>query len=399
MSNSSLPCMRCQGPIAPELVQCPHCGYPLGSGEAPEAWMGETLHNKYLIEEILGVGGMGMVFRAQRLLIGDEVALKILFPKYLKSDLQRRLFRDEAISTAQLDHPNVIRVYDSDIDEEYGVAYIAMELLEGFSFKELMLSEAPMAPERLYPIFTQICDGLSAAHQASIIHRDLKPDNLFLCEGINGEFDVKVLDFGIATMAGQIREDEANKLLGTLRYMAPEQCRGEVSSPQTDLYALGVILYESLTRQRASGKSIEAVLYDEVIPPSKRLPPDQALPQKLEGLIMSLLSKSSSMRPRSALEIKATLELLANPLSAALKTPAPSQMSYNAFDQLADSLHNPKRRDDRTYDPYPQPEGPWDQVEHTPIVDAPLKSISIMWYLLPISLLVLLVYLILNTFK
>ena len=319
MSSSSLPCMRCQGPIPPELVQCPHCQYPLGSGEAPEAWMGETLHNKYLIEEILGVGGMGMVFRAQRLFIGDEVALKILFPKYLKSDLQRRLFRDEAISTAQLDHPNVIRIYDTDIDEEYGVAYIAMELLEGFSFKELMLSEAPMAPERLYPIFIQICDGLSAAHQASIVHRDLKPDNLFLCEGIDGDFEVKVLDFGIATMVGQIREDEANKLLGTLRYMAPEQCRGEPTSPQTDLYALGVILYESLTRQRVSGKSIEAVLYDEVISPSKRLPNDQALPQRLEGLIMDLLAKSAEMRPTSAFEIKKVLQLLADPLSAALK--------------------------------------------------------------------------------
>ena len=134
------------------------------------------------------------------------------------------------------------------IDETYGIAYMAMELLEGFTFKEFMLSEAPMPPERLYPIFTQVCDGLSAAHEVGIIHRYLKPDNLFLCQSSSGDFEVKVLDFGIATVMGHYHEDESNKLLGTLRYMAPEQCRGEAVSPPTDLYALGVILYESLTR-------------------------------------------------------------------------------------------------------------------------------------------------------
>lgn len=389
MSSAPQPCMRCQELIPSELVQCPHCGYELGSGEAPEAWMGETINRKYEVEEILGVGGMGMVFRATRSFIGDEVALKILFPKYLRSDLQRRLFRDEAIATAQLDHPNVIHVYETDIDEERGVAYIAMELLEGFSFKEFMLAEAPMTPERIYPIFAQVCDGLSAAHQAGIVHRDLKPDNLFLSEASDGGFKVKVLDFGIATVVGQVRADEENKLLGTLRYMAPEQCRGEPTTPQTDLYALGVILYESLTRQRASGKSIEAVLYDEVTPPNQCLPSDRALPQKLEYLIMTLLSKPSHMRPGSALEVRDTLNVLANPLSAALKTPNP--YVNDAYDQLSSSLKSAPPAS--IAQSMSAEERSWATGEHTPIIDSPEENkVSAVWYLLPLSVLGLLLY-------
>ena len=335
--------------------------------------MGETLHGKYLIEEILGVGGMGMVFKATRLLIGDEIALKILFPKYFKSDLQRRLFTDEARSTAMLDHPNVICVYDADIDDDFGIAYIAMELLTGIPFKELMIAEAPMQPERLYPIFTQVCAGLSAAHQMNIVHRDLKPDNLFLCPDGLGGFDVKVLDFGIATVSGQLRKDEENKLLGTLRYMAPEQCLGEPSVPQTDLYALGVIVYESLTRQRASGKSIDAILYDPIIPPRERLPEDSAPPHRFEQLVMRLLSKAISDRPTSALEVKQELETIANPLNAALRT-----LPANKREAVEDE--------------------DWAHIEHTRVRDEDGQSVSLMWYILPISLLLFLLYLVQDMF-
>jgi len=275
--------------------------------------MGETIDGKYEVEELLGAGGMGMVFRARRALLGDEVALKILFPHLLKSDLQRRLFTDEAISTAQVSHPNVITIYDAYTDEQYKVSYMAMELLRGQSFKELMLSEAPMAPKLIYPIFTQACAGLHAAHHMNIIHRDLKPDNLFLSVSDDGEMVVKVLDFGIATVMGDVKEDEQNKLLGTLRYMAPEQCQGAPTSPATDLYAIGVILYESLTRQRATGKTVDAVLYE--VPPkvNERLPPDKMVPIELEELVMQLLEKNPAKRPQSALEVQRRLQRLEDP--------------------------------------------------------------------------------------
>ena len=324
MSTQDHPCLSCQHPLPIEVVSCPHCGFALGNGEAPEAWMGEEIDSKYEVEELLGAGGMGMVFRARRALLGDEVALKILFPHFLKSDLQRRLFTDEAISTAQVNHPNVITIYDADVDERYKVAYMVMELLEGQSFKELMISEAPMAPSMIYPIFTQVCAGLHAAHHMNIIHRDLKPDNIFLSANDEGELIAKVLDFGIATVRGHVNEDEQNKLLGTLRYMAPEQCRGEPTSPATDLYALGVILYESITRQRATGKTVEAVLSELPRPLNERLPADKSVPLELEALVMELLSKDPQARPQSALEVMRRLKHLQDPF-ASLDEPTPSQ--------------------------------------------------------------------------
>ena len=313
MSSTAHPCMQCQRPLGIEFVQCPYCGFALGNGEAPEAWMGEILDSKYEIEEVLGVGGMGMVFKATRSLIGDEVALKILFPHFLKSPLQKRLFQDEAIATAQLNHPNVITLYDADIDPQYNVAYMAMEILQGYTFKEMMLNEAPMHPKMIYPIFMQVCDGLSAAHKVNIIHRDLKPDNLFLCPSEEEGIAVKILDFGIATVMGVENKDESNKLLGTLRYMAPEQCKGDPCTPQTDLYALGIILYESLTRQRATGKTVEAVISERPKPLNERRGTHPLVPSDLEALVMQLLEKNPKDRPSSALEVKHRLALLLNP--------------------------------------------------------------------------------------
>lgn len=386
--STTAKCMRCEVAIPPELIQCPSCGFALGSGEAPEAWMGETIDGKYEVEEILGVGGMGMVFKARRRMINDEVALKILFPKFMKSDLQRRLFRSEAVATAALNDPHVITIFDTEIDEEYGVAYMAMEILEGFTFKELMLSEAPMAPERLYPIFTQVCDGLSAAHNAGIIHRDLKPDNLFLCEAPDGGFQVKILDFGIATVMGQYHEDESNKLLGTLRYMAPEQCRGEAVSPPTDLYALGIIMYESLTRQRATGKSIEAVLYNKIKPVNEHLSKDKSIPADFEALIMGLVSKRAEQRPQSAAELKRLLQSIADPLRAPVVHKISSTLPLDQSQPNRDSLVS----SNLAHQYFQQDE--WAQKDLTPVLDLPSKTegLSLIWYMIPFVLLLVLIY-------
>ena len=391
MAQSTSGCMRCGVEIPPELIQCPSCGFALGSGEAPEAWMGETIDGKYEVEEILGVGGMGMVFKARRKMIGDEVALKILFPKFMKSELQRRLFRSEAIATAALNDPHVITIFDTEIDEEYGVAYMAMEILEGFTFKELMLSEAPMAPERLYPIFIQVCDGLNAAHNSGIIHRDLKPDNLFLCKAANGGFHVKILDFGIATVMGQYHEDESNKLLGTLRYMAPEQCRGEAVSPPTDLYALGVIMYESLTRQRATGKSVEAVLYDKIKPLNEHLPKDKSISLTFEQLIMGLLSKQVEKRPQSATELKALLQGVADPLNVSLP-----QVQLPKMPLVNNQPHLSNFNDISHPNMPTQPNDEWSQRDLTPVLSVPDRQdhLSLGWYAVPLVLFSILLYII-----
>ena len=298
ISPSNYPCPQCGGAIEGGETHCAGCGHRLAiDGLEPEDWIGRNIDGKYLIESTLGIGGMGMVFRARRVLVGDEVALKILFPRFLQSPLQRRLFRDEAVASARLAHPNVITVFDAAISDGDAVAYIAMELLEGRSLKQLLREQAPMAPRELIPIAIAMCTGLEAAHSAQIIHRDLKPDNVLLERRPDGSERVKVMDFGIAAMLDAERADENQHVLGTVRYMAPEQClRGPIDG-RTDIYALGIVMYEGLTRRRATKKSITAVLDNKILPPNRLLPADRRLPAPLERLLMRMVSKQPDDRP------------------------------------------------------------------------------------------------------
>jgi serine/threonine-protein kinase len=310
-SLSAHACPRCGATVAGDATHCGTCGqHQPAPDEAPEAWLGRVIDRKYELVSVLGVGGMGMVFKARRVLVGDEVALKVLFPRFLDSPLQRRLFQDEARAAARLNHPNVVTVFDASIAASTDVAYIAMELLAGHTLKALLKARAPMPPAEVLPIMIQICDGLAAAHAMQVIHRDLKPDNVFLEVLPNGLSRVKLVDFGIAAMLDADPRDEQRRLLGTLRYMAPEQARNEPADARADLYALGVVLYESLTRKRATGKTITAVINDPVVPPNTYLDETRRLAPPLEALLMALLAKSPADRPASALEVRATLQSL-----------------------------------------------------------------------------------------
>ncbi len=308
--------------VASDSTHCGDCGqHQVDRDDPPEAWVGRVIDGKYEIEEVVGVGGMGMVFRARRLLVGDEVALKVLFPRFLQSELQRKLFEDEAVAAARLSHPNVVTVFDADFAKDEGHAYIAMELLRGHTFKQVLREKAPMPPADVIPVMVQVCDGLVAAHQARVIHRDLKPDNIFLEQRDSGPARVKLVDFGIAAMLDVDEREDQRRLLGTLRYMAPEQCVIGQVDERADLYALGVVIYESLTRRRATGKTVSAVMRDEVVPPNVLLPEERHIPHALEDVIMRLLSKDPAGRPGSALEVKRLL------LEAVRSEPTPEPAS------------------------------------------------------------------------
>ncbi len=298
-SISQTPCVHCGAALSADATLCGRCGQAQIPDELPDHWIGRVVDGKYEIEEVLGVGGMGMVFAARRVLVGDRVALKVLFPRFLESPLQRRLFRDEAIAAARLSHDNVVSVFDADVSDE-GAAYIAMELLDGRTFKALLRERAPLPADEAVAIAIEVCAGLDAAHRARIIHRDLKPDNIFLETRPDGGHRVKLVDFGIAAMLDGDRSDEKRQRLGTLRYMAPEQCKGRDVDPRADLYALGVVLYEALTRRRATGKTVSAVLEQVPDPPNVHLTPDRQLPPALEVLLLRLLAKSPDDRPPTA---------------------------------------------------------------------------------------------------
>lgn len=343
-------CPRCGLVVVADATHCGQCGqHQPDRDDPPESWLGRVIDEKYEIEAVLGVGGMGMVFRAKRVLVGDHIALKVLFPRFLESPVQRQLFRDEAIAAARLSHPNVVTVFDAELSTETGLAYIAMELLRGTSLKQVLSERAPMPVALVVPIVSQICDGLTAAHAAHVVHRDLKPDNIFLEARPDGTRRVKLVDFGIAAMLDADPRDEQRRLLGTLRYMSPEQCRGEHVDARTDLYSLGVIIYEALTRKRATGKTVTAVLTDVVAPPNHFLPDDRKLPLALEQLVLSLLAKSPDDRPSSALEVRDRLRHLVEPSEPPVPSvpPAPSVIDPS----MGEALYTQRKAEGRPPEP------------------------------------------------
>src|SRR5512139_3453214 len=212
----------------------------------------------YVVVAPLGSGGMGEVYRARDERLGRDVAVKVL-PAALAGDPERlRRFANEARAAAAISHPNVLAVYDV---ETAGTPYVVFELLEGETLRE-HLSGGAVAPARAAEIAAQVARGLAAAHDKGIVHRDLKPDNVFLTR----DGQVKILDFGLArvleapsgadlTAAPTLERTAAGTILGTSGYMSPEQVRGLPAEPRSDVFALGILLYEMLTGQRAFARA------------------------------------------------------------------------------------------------------------------------------------------------
>src|SRR5687768_10781922 len=221
--------------------------------ELKDPFVGRILDEKYCVEERLGAGGMGVVYRARHLLMDRPVAIKVLHQRLVEDEAARARFQTEARAAVKLQHPNAVSVSDFGQTPE-GCFYIVMELLEGHTLREILGREAPIETARAVSIMLQISDAVAAAHEAKIIHRDLKPLNILVTQSAEQPAVVKVLDFGIATLGKDEFEDDEdstlgqpNSVIGTPRYMAPEQSNGSELTPAADVYSLGVIFYEMLT--------------------------------------------------------------------------------------------------------------------------------------------------------
>ncbi len=270
--------------------------------ETPDALTtGQIFAGRYRIVAVLGAGGMGRVYRAEDLTLGETVALKLIHLQLAGNPVWTTLFKNEARTARSVTHPNVCRIHD--IGEAEGTFFISMEYLDGEDLAGLLRRIGRLPTEKAIDVARQICLGLDAVHRAGVIHRDLKPANVML----DGRGVVKLTDFGLAVLPGQIG---AQKLpAGTPAYMAPEQITGKDVSPRSDVYALGLVIYEILSGRRAAvGESIRDHLEFHVHgcpPPLAEVIAD--INPEVEQVVMRCLAKAPEQRPRSCLEVAAAL--------------------------------------------------------------------------------------------
>jgi serine/threonine protein kinase len=270
-----------------------------------------TLSGRYETNEKLGTGGMSNVYKATDRILERTVAVKILAEHLHDDERFVERFKREALAVARLIHPNIVQVYDTGVDE--GRHYIVMEYVEGRSGAQILQRQGPVEPEVAAEIGVQACAGLDYAHRRGIIHRDVKPGNLMIVGGPvgGGEMIVKLTDFGIARAIEQTRITQVGSVVGTAAYLAPEQVRGEEATPATDVYALGVVLYQFLTgRLPYEGSSLAELAVRQQN--EKPLPPDtynSEVPETLGAAVLRALEGDPSRRYASAEELAAGLRL------------------------------------------------------------------------------------------
>jgi serine/threonine protein kinase len=306
---------------------------PIAGSIPIDPLIGRTLDEKYRLVERLGTGGMGTVYRATHLLIDRPVAIKVLNPRFVEDEEAQARFRREARAAGRLQHSNAVAVTDFGSTSD-GFVYIVMELLEGRTLRDLLAREAPLDTARAVSIMLQTAAAVAAAHEAGIIHRDLKPANIFIVQRKDAPPFVKVLDFGIAKLADSLDDDDPKTLtavgvmIGTPKYMSPEQCDGGPLTPASDVYSLGIILYEMLTGTTPfTGTSPLAIALkhsrEEPRPPREWV---VTIPPAIEALVLGALEKNPEDRPQNAAEFRRVLYATADQLglehSANLSVPS-----------------------------------------------------------------------------
>jgi len=278
-------------------------------GAAPGELTGTVLGGKYRIGRKIGSGGIGVVYAAEHTTLGHEVAVKVLRGAAARDGGEIARLRREAYIQVHVEHVNVVRVMDLDQMPD-GSIYVVMERLLGRSLADKLGREGLVAPGFALPVFIGVCRGLAAAHKKGVVHRDLKPGNIFLCDdGIP-----KVLDFGMSKLTTAESLTQAGYTLGTPEYMAPEQCIGATVEGRTDIYALGVLMYEALTGELpivAKARRDLLDLHQRQIPKPMRVRRgDLPIPPALDEAVMKCLKKRMNDRPRDATELADMLDAI-----------------------------------------------------------------------------------------
>ncbi|NPD24369.1 serine/threonine-protein kinase [Corallococcus exiguus] len=282
--------------------------------------MGTQL-GEFVIEERIGAGGMGVVYRAVHPLIGKQVAIKVMRMEMVsQQQVQRLLVEARAVNAVR--HPGIIDIFGfGTLPDER--PYVIMELLQGRALSDFVRSKRPMDLEAVVWVMDQILSALGAAHRAGVVHRDLKPPNVFIVETPSTPAAVRLVDFGIAKLM-ESRENPltaADMVIGTPEFMAPEQIRGDTVGPATDLYAVGVLMFQLLTGVRPfQGASVQVMFahLDQSPPlPSSQVP---GLPHEVDALVLQLLAKNPASRPPSAEAVREQLKRI--PLRSPPRAPS-----------------------------------------------------------------------------
>ena len=271
--------------------------------------IGKKFNGRYLILGNIGSGGMANVFLARDLILDREVAIKVLRYDFLNDQSAIRRFQREMLASTELVHPNIVTVYDA--GQEGETQFLVMEYVKGMDLKRYIQTQYPIPYDRIVDIMQQILSAVSLAHQHRIIHRDLKPQNILIDESGT----VKITDFGIAVALSETSITQTNSMLGSVHYLSPEQARGSMATNQSDIYAIGIILYEMLTGKvpfdGESAVTIALKHFQEEIP-SVRLY-DRHVPQSLENVVLKATAKDPIDRYQSAEEMSADLATALDP--------------------------------------------------------------------------------------
>jgi serine/threonine protein kinase len=285
--------------------------------EAAPTMPERTINDRYATSRLLG-GGMGEVYLARDKILGREVAIKVLRKRYAEDEELVACFPAEARSAAALPHPNVVSAHDLDRSRD-GVHYIAMEYVPGGTLKQRLVEGGALRPTTAAAVALQIADALDAAHARGIVHRHIKPQNVLLTVGGN----VKLADFGIAGAVPLTTGSRTNPVLGTPGHMSPEQASGEPVGPASDLYSLGVALYEMLTGEVPfeADTAVAAVGKQPNGPPRSPRRLDPKVPERMDSLVVKLLARRPTDRYADAAELAGDLQRLRDGLPPVAANP------------------------------------------------------------------------------
>lgn len=315
-------CPTCQYCYDDSETQCVHETHEaLLAGRAGD----RLIADKYRLDGLIARGGMGSVYSGTHLDLERPVAIKLFQPDYTADPAAFERFRREARVAAKIKHPNIADIYDYGSLPD-GESYIVMELVEGHTLLDTIRQVGQLSFGEAIMLSRQIADGMEAAHHSGVIHRDLKPSNIVLTRNFDGSVMVKIIDFGIAKISEQLSADDhtltaTGTLVGTPRYMSPEQCLGHELDARTDIYSFGVILYEMLAGQppfdATSAIAIALKHVQELPPPLEQF--RENVPTELARLVTDLLSTEPVGRPQSATELKNRLAEIENSIGGHLE--------------------------------------------------------------------------------